>query len=162
MSVRARGGISLGLWGSTALQHIAETSPAVIFGFFIYYAVSYYIKTCLLYFSFCFFSCLFSCILTPASGFSFSGRIIRNPLGEALISPFIFPNSQKNIRPNGFSGKLRFCSFLWIWSDSTIDICSLADWFPLQPPWRVFTNSGVLTKLIKSTSRPLNWPVVLM
>lgn len=57
-----------------------ETSPTGISGFFIYYAVSYYIKRCLHFFFF---------FLHPSSWLlvlSLSGRIIWNPLRE-LWSP---------------------------------------------------------------------------
>lgn len=67
--------------------HCRETSPAVISGFFIYYAVSYYIKSSLLSFLFFFLSFLATSLLLVLS---LSGRIIRNPLGEALISPSSF------------------------------------------------------------------------
>lgn len=86
------GGILQPLGKQSSSTHCRETSPAVISGFFIYYAVRYYIKGCLLSFSFFFFT-FFFLFLHPTSlllVLSLSGRIIRNPLGKALISPSSF------------------------------------------------------------------------
>lgn len=106
--------------------HCRETSPAVISGFFIYYAVSYYIKNCLLAFCFLFFFYLiifFSALfLRPPSRLlvlSLSGRIIRNPLGEAFDLPLIFPNSYTPTQTSGREGSLgtSVYGFPWIGSE---------------------------------------------
>ena len=105
--------------------HCRETSPAVISGFFIYYAVSYYIKNCLLAFFFLkcillFFFRSFLASSLPASG-SFP-QWEDNP--ESSRGSFWSPphlskliHTNTNIGPRGFSGNfcLRF-PMDWLWS----------------------------------------------
>lgn len=79
--------ISFSVWGSEDLQHNAETSLAVIFGFSIFYAVSYYIKNGLLFFVFFFFFPAFlSHILSPGWLFPLVGGSSGTLLGK-LWSP---------------------------------------------------------------------------
>lgn len=89
---------SRSFWGKRG----TSTLHPVISGFFIYYAVSYYIKSCLLLF------CVFFFSLHPTSSLlvlSLIGRIIRKEFSrESFHLPLIFPHT--HIRAERFSGNL--------------------------------------------------------
>lgn len=98
------GGILQPLGKQSSSTHCRETSPAVISGFFIYYAVRYYIKGCLL--SFSFFSFLASYL--PASGSFPQWEDNPESSRESFDLPLIFPNVYTHTcRTERFSGN--FC-----------------------------------------------------